>query len=39
MDIEAAVAFGAGEPLMVETVQLEGPKSGEMLVEIELSGA
>jgi S-(hydroxymethyl)glutathione dehydrogenase/alcohol dehydrogenase len=39
VDIEAAVAFGAGEPLKVETVQLEGPKAGEMLVEIELSGA
>jgi S-(hydroxymethyl)glutathione dehydrogenase/alcohol dehydrogenase len=39
VDIEAAVAFGAGEPLKVETVRLEGPKAGEMLVEIELSGA
>ena len=37
VDIEAAVAFGAGEPLKVETVRLEGPKAGE--VPVELSGA
>ena len=37
MDIEAAVAFGAGQPLKVETVRLEGPKAGE--VPVELSGA
>ena len=38
MDIKAAVAFGAGEPLKVETVQLEGPKAGEVLVEIKSTG-
>ena len=39
MDIKAAVAFGAGAPLMVETVQLEGPRSGEVLVGINSTGA
>jgi len=38
LDIKAAVAFGAGEPLKVETVQLEGPKAGEVLVEIKSTG-
>jgi len=28
MDVRAAVAFAAGKPLTIETVQLEGPKSG-----------
>jgi S-(hydroxymethyl)glutathione dehydrogenase/alcohol dehydrogenase len=38
MDTRAAVAFEAGKPLAVETVQLEGPKSGEVLVEIRATG-
>ena len=38
MDTRAAVAFAASEPLKVETVQLEGPKAGEVLVEIKASG-
>ncbi len=38
MDIRAAVARRAGEPLSVETVQLEGPRAGEVLVEIKASG-
>src|SRR5918998_4196972 len=38
LDIKAAVAFGAGEPLKVETVQLEGPKAGEVLVEMKATG-
>ena len=38
MDIKAAVAFGAGEPLKIETVQLEGPKAGEVLVEVKSTG-
>src|ERR671916_356179 len=38
LDIKAAVAFGAGEPLKVETVQLEGPKAGEVLVEMKSTG-
>lgn len=38
MDVRAAVAFEAGKPLEIETVQLEGPKAGEVLVEIKASG-
>ncbi|MCZ6854026.1 MAG: S-(hydroxymethyl)glutathione dehydrogenase/class III alcohol dehydrogenase [Gammaproteobacteria bacterium] len=38
MDTRAAVAFAASEPLTVETVQLEGPKAGEVLVEIKATG-
>ena len=38
MDVKAAVAFEAGKPLTIETVQLEGPKTGEVLVEIKASG-
>ena len=38
MDTRAAVAFAASEPLKVETVQLEGPKAGEVLVEIKATG-
>lgn len=38
MDTRAAVAFAASEPLRVETVQLEGPKPGEVLVEIKATG-
>ena len=38
MDVRAAVAFGAGEALQIETVQLEGPREGEVLVEIKATG-
>ena len=38
MDIKAAVAFEAGKPLTIETVQLEGPKAGEVLIEIKATG-
>ncbi|MCP1230254.1 S-(hydroxymethyl)glutathione dehydrogenase/class III alcohol dehydrogenase [Acetobacter indonesiensis] len=38
MDVKAAVAFEAGKPLEIETVQLEGPKAGEVLVEIKATG-
>ena len=38
MDVRAAVAYEAGKPLVVETVQLEGPKAGEVLVEIKATG-
>jgi len=38
MDVRAAVAFEAGEPLTIETVQLGGPKAGEVLVEIKATG-
>ena len=38
MDTRAAVAFEAGKPLEVTTVQLEGPRAGEVLVEIKATG-
>ena len=38
MDVRAAVAFEAGKPLEITTVQLEGPKAGEVLVEINATG-
>jgi S-(hydroxymethyl)glutathione dehydrogenase/alcohol dehydrogenase len=38
MEVRAAVAFEPGKPLSIETVQLEGPKEGEVLVEIKASG-
>ena len=38
MDVKAAVAYEAGKPLTIETVQLEGPKAGEVLVEIKATG-
>ena len=33
MEVRAAVARAAGKPLEIETVQLEGPREGEVLVE------
>ena len=38
MDVRAAVAFEAGKPLSIETVQLEGPREGEVLVELKATG-
>src|SRR5213594_943175 len=38
MDIRAAVAHKAGAPLSIETVQLQGPRAGEVLVEIKAAG-
>jgi S-(hydroxymethyl)glutathione dehydrogenase/alcohol dehydrogenase len=38
MDVRAAVAFEAGKPLTIERVQLEGPKAGEVLIEVKASG-
>ena len=38
MDVKAAVATKAGAPLTIETVQLGGPRAGEVLVEIKASG-
>lgn len=38
METRAAVAFEAGKPLEVTTVQLEGPKEGEVMVEIKATG-
>jgi S-(hydroxymethyl)glutathione dehydrogenase/alcohol dehydrogenase len=38
MKTQAAVAYEAGKPLVIEQVELEGPKAGEVLVEIKASG-
>jgi S-(hydroxymethyl)glutathione dehydrogenase/alcohol dehydrogenase len=38
MKTRAAVAWGAGKPLSVEEVDLEGPKKGEVLVRIVATG-
>jgi S-(hydroxymethyl)glutathione dehydrogenase/alcohol dehydrogenase len=38
MDIRAAVAHQAGRPLTIETVRLDGPKQGEVLVEMKATG-
>nr|WP_199303937.1 S-(hydroxymethyl)glutathione dehydrogenase/class III alcohol dehydrogenase [Nodosilinea sp. FACHB-131] len=38
VDVRAAVALGPGQPLTIETVQLEGPREGEVLVEIKATG-
>ena len=38
MKTKAAVAFEAGKPLEVVELDLEGPKEGEVLVEIKASG-
>lgn len=34
MNVRAAVAYAAGKPLEVTDVQLDGPRAGEVLVEI-----
>ena len=34
MEVRAAVAHQAGKPLSIETVQLEGPREGEVMVEV-----
>ena len=38
MDVRAAVAYAADRPLVLETVQLDGPRAGEVLVEIKATG-
>jgi S-(hydroxymethyl)glutathione dehydrogenase/alcohol dehydrogenase len=38
MQTRAAVAWKAGAPLSIETVELEGPRAGEVLVEIKATG-
>ncbi len=38
MKTRAAVAHKAGSPLTIETVELQGPKAGEVLVEIKATG-
>ncbi|MFZ9563483.1 MAG: zinc-binding dehydrogenase, partial [Burkholderiales bacterium] len=38
MKVKAAVAHKAGAPLTIETVDLDGPRAGEVLVEIKATG-
>ena len=38
MDVRAAIAVGAGKPLIIDTVQLDGPHAGEVLVEVKATG-
>ena len=38
MKTRAAIATKAGAPLSIETVDLEGPKAGEVLIEIKATG-
>src|SRR5579863_1469948 len=38
MRVRAAVAHKAGAPLTIETVTLDGPRAGEVLVEIKATG-
>ena len=38
MDVRAAVAHEAGAPLAIETVSLDGPREGEVLVEVKATG-
>ena len=38
MKTKAAIAFSAGKPLEIVEVDLEGPKSGEVLIELKATG-
>ena len=38
MKTKAAVAFGAGQPLEIVEVDLEGPREGEVLIEVMATG-
>jgi S-(hydroxymethyl)glutathione dehydrogenase/alcohol dehydrogenase len=38
MDVKAAVAVAAGKPLDVTSVKLDGPRAGEVMVEIKATG-
>ena len=38
MKTRAAIAFEAGKPLTIGTVELDGPKPGEVLVEVKATG-
>jgi S-(hydroxymethyl)glutathione dehydrogenase/alcohol dehydrogenase len=38
MDVRAALAIAAGKPLEIATVKLDGPREGEVLVEIKATG-
>src|SRR3954449_8962733 len=38
MKIRAAVAHAPGKPLSIETVEIEGPRAGEVLIELKATG-
>ena len=38
MDVRAAISYEPGQPLVIETVQLDGPRAFEVLVEIRATG-
>src|SRR6202049_5411914 len=38
MKTRAAIAYAAGKPLEIVTLDLEGPKAGEVLVELKATG-
>ncbi|MBM3618606.1 MAG: S-(hydroxymethyl)glutathione dehydrogenase, partial [Alphaproteobacteria bacterium] len=38
MKTKAAVAFKSGAPLSIETVDLQGPRAGEVLIELKATG-
>jgi S-(hydroxymethyl)glutathione dehydrogenase / alcohol dehydrogenase len=38
MKTRAAVAWAAGKPLSIETIEIGGPKAGEVLVEVKATG-
>ena len=38
MDVQAAIATAAGEPLTIDTVHLDGPRQGEALIEVKATG-
>ncbi|HTV17339.1 MAG TPA: S-(hydroxymethyl)glutathione dehydrogenase/class III alcohol dehydrogenase [Polyangiaceae bacterium] len=38
MQVRAAVALEAGKPLSVEMIEVQGPKAGEVLVELKATG-
>jgi len=38
MEVRAALATAAGKPLSIETLQMEGPRAGEVLIEIKATG-
>ncbi|KPK17692.1 MAG: alcohol dehydrogenase [Myxococcales bacterium SG8_38] len=38
MKTRAAVAYQAGKPLTIETIDLEGPRAGEVLIEVKATG-
>ncbi len=39
MDVKAAIAFDKAKKLEIETVQLDGPRLGEVLVELKATAS